>query len=345
MVIHSHPCFSLFNFIITNKNDLQTILELRKYMENEEYSIPWVEKYRPTKFDDIVLDPLNQELFEKIITKEYFPHLLFYGPPGTGKTTTIINLIQEYQKKHSRINKENIIHLNASDERGIDIIRNQIFSFVRSKNLFEKGFKFVILDEVDYMTKNAQHALKYLLQTTYNNVRFCLICNYISKIDVSLKSEFLTVRFNQLPEKDIFHFIKQIAQNEHIDLHDNNILEIQKKYCSDIRSMINYLQLNKDGLQRKTEHGNQNPEKLHTMFLENQNAQSIAHYIHQCTIESNNDKINIIQLYLNYLVRNHSHLINEKFFTMIENLLHNKDVPLNDKINYFIHSHLHFFHA
>ena len=109
--------------------------------------------------------------------------------------------------------------------------------------------------------------------------------------------------------------------------------------------MINYLQLNKDGLQRKTEHGNQNPEKLHTMFLENQNVQSIAHYIHQCTIESNNDKINIIQLYLNYLVRNHSHLINEKFFTMIENLLHNKDVPLNDKINYFIHSHLHFFHA
>ena len=158
---------------------------------NENANSPWVEKYRPSKFDNIVLDPTNRKLFEKIIEKEHFPNLLFYGPPGTGKTTTIINLIQQYQKTHSRINKGNVIHLNASDERGIDIIRNQINSFVKSMNLFETGFKFVILDEVDYMTKNAQQALKYLLQTTTTNVRFCLICNYISKIDESLKNEFI----------------------------------------------------------------------------------------------------------------------------------------------------------
>ena len=220
-------------------------------METENGSIPWVEKYRPNQFDKIVLDPNNQELFEKIIEKEYFPHLLFYGPPGTGKTTTIINLIHEYQRKHSRVNKENVIHLNASDERGIDIIRNQIYSFVKTKNLFEKGFKFVILDEVDYMTKNAQNALKYLLQTTTTDVRICLICNYISKIDNALKNEFMIVRFNQLPETKIFEFIKDIAQKEGIHIEDNAISEIQKNYCSDIRSMINYLQLNKDNLKRE----------------------------------------------------------------------------------------------
>ena len=94
-------------------------------IENSE-TIPWVEKYRPTQFDNIVLDPINRELFENIVKKGQFPNLLFYGTPGTGKTTTIINLIQQFQQTHGRINKSNVIHLNASDERGIDIIRNQI---------------------------------------------------------------------------------------------------------------------------------------------------------------------------------------------------------------------------
>ena len=100
-------------------------------------SIPWVEKYRPTNFDDIVLDPINRRIFENILEKNYFPNLLFYGPPGTGKTTTIINIINEYQTRYNQKNKGTIIHLNASDERGIDIIRSQIHQFVKSKNLFE----------------------------------------------------------------------------------------------------------------------------------------------------------------------------------------------------------------
>ena len=126
-----------------------TIERAKKQKENdallaEQSFIPWVEKYRPSQFQDIVLDPLNRELFQNILDKQYFPHLLFYGPPGTGKTTTIINLINEYQAKYYRVNKSNVIHLNASDERGIDIIRNQIHQFAKSKNLFETGLKFVI---------------------------------------------------------------------------------------------------------------------------------------------------------------------------------------------------------
>ena len=149
---------------------------------------PWVEKYRPVHFDNIVLDTRNRKIFNNILDRGYFPNLLFYGPPGTGKTTTIINLINEYQKRFYKISKSQIIHLNASDERGIDIVRNQINTFVKSNNLFETGVKFVILDEVDYMTKNAQQALKYLLQSCNKNVKFCLICNYICKVDESLQN-------------------------------------------------------------------------------------------------------------------------------------------------------------
>ena len=209
-------------------------------------NIPWVEKYRPTHFENIVLDPINRSIFNNILNNNYFPNLLLYGPPGTGKTTTIINLINEYQQKNNQKNKGMLIHLNASDERGIDIIRNQIHQFVKTNNFFEVGIKFVILDEVDYMTKNAQQALKFLLQTSSYNVRFCLICNYISKIDESLKNEFICVRFNQLPKNDIYRFIKTISENENLKLSDQVIDTIQQIYRSDIRSMINFIQLNQN---------------------------------------------------------------------------------------------------
>ena len=173
--------------------------------------IPWVEKYRPVTFEDIVLEDMNRTILNNIINKNYFPNLLFYGPPGTGKTTTIINLIDKYQNKYNQKRKGLKIHLNASDDRGIDIIRNQINQFVNSKTLFGNGLKFVILDEVDYMTKNAQQALRYLIQQYSNNIRFCLICNYISRIDVALQNEFIRLRFCQLPESDILRFLSHIA--------------------------------------------------------------------------------------------------------------------------------------
>lgn len=200
---------------------------------------PWVEKYRPSTFNDIVLDPLNKKILENIIKNEHFPNLLFYGPPGTGKTTSVINLIKAYQSTND--NKNLMIHLNASDERGIDIIRNQINTFVNSKSLFNDGMKFVILDEVDYMTKNAQIALRYLLQSYKTNVRFCLICNYISRIDEALQNEFVRLRFNQLPENEIIKFLNIINENENLQYTLDTIYLIQKLFKSDIRSMINYM--------------------------------------------------------------------------------------------------------
>jgi replication factor C subunit 3/5 len=256
---------------------------------------PWVEKYRPDKFDNIVLDPTNRKIFSNILEKKYFPNLLFYGPPGTGKTTTIINLINEFQLKHYGKSKGTVIHLNASDERGIDIIRNQIHQFVKSKNLFEIGFKFVILDEVDYMTKNAQQALKTLLNTCTTNVRFCLICNYISKIDESLQNEFICIRFNQLPKVDIFNFIKKIIDSEQLNIEDESVVAIQNIYNSDIRSMINFIQLN----QNLDEWGNSILkstvwENLHEL-LKKDNSKTVLKYIQNICIQYNMDKKNIIQ--------------------------------------------------
>lgn len=307
--------------------------------EEKVNSIPWVEKYRPTQFENIVLDPVNRELFEKIIEKNEFPNLLFYGPPGTGKTTTIINLIQQYQRTYGKINKGNVIHLNASDERGIDIIRNQIYSFVKSNNLFETGFKFVILDEVDYMTKNAQQALKYLLQTTTTKVRFCLICNYISKIDEPLKNEFIGVRFNQLPQKDIIQFIETIIQKENITISTEDINTIQLMYKSDIRSMINFLQLNQNFNLNEWKKNILNPSilnELHNMFCKKEKQIDIIKKINNISAHYNIDKKHLLQCYLNHIVRCKLVPITLELINIIKKTIHTVNANMDDTIIFLI---------
>jgi replication factor C subunit 3/5 len=304
-------------------------------------NIPWVEKYRPTHFDDIVLDPMNRSLFQQILDKDYFPNLLFYGPPGTGKTTTIMNLIHSYQKKHNQVSRGTIIHLNASDERGIDIIRNQIYQFVRSKNLFESGIKFVILDEVDYMTKNAQQALKYLLQNSSQNVRFSLICNYISRIDESLKNEFIAVRFNQLPKTEITGFLQQITQKENIELSTVAIDTIQQLYKSDIRSMINFIQLHQTGLIWDNNIiTDEVYEKIYNMITINKKSKKdFLRSIHELSIKYNTDKRNLLNQFFNYIVRKRKHCCNTKFLNMAECIIHaTADTDLDDILAYMLSS-------
>jgi len=207
-------------------------------------SIPFSEKYRPTNIYEIVLDDETKNIMDNIIKTNHFPNLLLYGPPGTGKTTTIINLIRKYKEIHNEPVNDSIIHLNSSDDRGIDVIRHQIYTFINSSNLFSyNALKFIILDEVDYMTKPAQYALKCLIQQYQPNIRYCLMCNYIYKIDESLKTEFVLLRYNNLPPLNILHFLQHVNMSENIGLTDENLISIQKKYASDIRSMLNYMQL------------------------------------------------------------------------------------------------------
>jgi replication factor C subunit 3/5 len=302
--------------------------------------IPFVELYRPKIFEDIVLDPLNKQILKNIIETSYFPNLLFYGPPGTGKTTTIINLINAYQAKLNIKNKDLIIHLNASDERGIDIIRNQINFFVNSKPLFHTGMKFVILDEVDYMTKNAQQALRYLLQNYTGSVRFCLICNYISKIDEGLQNEFIRLRFNQLPKDDIIHFLNHISESEKLNISLKSLSCIQKLYKSDIRSMINFMQSNQDIVKLQ----NNEPilyiidsdvwENIIEMILKRENIEVVKNYIHKISTEYNIDKKNIINDFLNYIIRNKSKYVSKDFLNFVENLMHSQIQNNNTHIYY-----------
>ena len=298
--------------------------------------VPMVEKWRPTKFDDIVLDPLNKVIMKNIIETGYFPNLLFYGPPGTGKTTSIINLINTYQDKHNHNMKGLVIHLNASDERGIDIIRSQISQFVNSKALFNQGMKFVILDEVDYMTKNAQQALRYLLQSYSNGVRFCLICNYISRIDEGLQNEFLRLRFNQLPEADIIHFLSNISKSENLNMNENSIRLIQQLYKSDMRSMINFMQMNQQQQQDAIFNIIDNTilDALYNKFVKKEKLDVIANFIQDISMNYNIDKKNIIKHYLNYIIRNKPEIVTSEFLAFVENIMHFQDCKISHYINY-----------
>jgi replication factor C subunit 3/5 len=316
-------------------------------MNNKEF-IPFCEKYRPNDFEEIVLDPLNKKILKNIINTGYFPNLLFYGPPGTGKTTTIIKLINAYQEKMNIVNKDLIIHLNASDERGIDIIRNQINFFVNSKPLFNNGMKFVILDEVDYMTKNAQQALRYLLQNFKGAVRFCLICNYISRIDEGLQNEFIKLRFNQLPKEHIIQFLRKICISEKLNITDESLENIQKLFKFDLRSMINFIQSNQYISKYNDMIDSKNTNLINIIeykeweiiidkIKSREKLETISSYIQSISTKYNIDKKNIIKDFINYIIHNKRIKITSEFLNFIENLMHaQNDSNNNILINYLL---------
>ena len=301
---------------------------------------PWIEKYRPTKFNEIVLEKTNKILLKNIIKQKNFPNLIFYGPPGTGKTTTIINLINEYHNKYYPGIKGLKIHLNASDDRGIDVIRNQINQFVNTKSLFGNGMKFVILDEVDYMTKNAQQALRYLIQQYSSDIRFCLICNYISKIDKALQNEFIQLCFCNLPKNDILKFLQHIIESESLNINTTQLNNIQKMFNSDIRSMINYLQTNHNNININNIITNDIWDDLIALFKNKSKnvLPDILCFIHKYCNNNNTSTTDFIKSFLFYIIENETYCLNEKWLSIIEIIIHNdnidNDIYLNFSINH-----------
>lgn len=275
---------------------MATFLKNSAFQKN----IPWVEKYRPEQMGDIILSDFNKKILEKMIKKNDIPNLLFYGPPGTGKTTTIINLLKELPD----YNEELVIHLNASDDRGVEIVRSNIQHFVNSNNLFHKGRKYVILDEVDYMTINAQQLLKTLIQSSSGNISFFLICNYISKIDKSLQNDFLEFKFNKLPKKKIIMFLKNICKQENVEIKNDTLEYIQEYFESDIRSMINYIQVNQNILMNNKiiNHSLCN-EFLETLKEKNSFQENITYLTEKCK-DLNIDKNDFMHNIVNYIIKN-----------------------------------------
>jgi DNA polymerase III delta prime subunit len=297
---------------------------------------PWIEKYRPTKFNEIVLEKNNRILLKNIIKQKTFPNLIFYGPPGTGKTTTIINMINEYHKKYYPGIKGLKIHLNASDDRGIDVIRNQINQFVNTKSLFGNGIKFVILDEVDYMTKNAQQALRYLIQQYSDDIRFCLICNYISKIDKALQNEFIQLCFCNLPKTDIFRFLKHIVKAESLTIDNEQIKNIQKMFNSDIRSMINYIQTNHNNININNIITSNIWNTLITLFKTKNSHRDINKYIINYCYDNNISTTDFIKTFLYHIIENDDCSLNEKWLSIIELIIHNENIDVDIYLEFFI---------
>jgi replication factor C subunit 3/5 len=285
--------------------------------------LPWVEKYRPENIENIVLNKENKTIFLNMLKENYVSNMLFYGPPGTGKTTTIINLIKKYQENNNELNKGLLIHLNASDERGIDIIRNQIQVFVNSKGLFKQGTKFIVLDEVDYMTKTAQFALKQLIQEDASNVRFILICNYISRVDLSLQEEFILIRFSQMPTEDIKNYLLKIISNEKFIISNDQIHYIINKFNNDIRSMINYLQANRQSNAFICSENIDYNDIIITIKKHPLN--KAKKYITQLSNKYNINSAELLFKTINHILTDVNN-VEDRFFVFYENLLHTSEM-------------------
>ena len=206
-------------------------------------TLPWTEKYRPKLFNNIIMDDIIKDTLINSIKTKCVPNLLVYGPPGTGKTTTIINYIKLYQHEYKQEFNELVIHLNASHDRGIETIRNEIHTFVNSSTMFNKGVKFIILDEIDYMTEPGQITLKnIIIKYRSENIKFFVICNYISKVIQCLQDEFIILKICTLNKYDIENLLNTIIKKENINIPKCKIKNLINIYNYDIRSMINELQ-------------------------------------------------------------------------------------------------------
>lgn len=212
--------------------------------ENE-INLPWVEKYRPVKIDDIISHTKIIELIKNFISNKSLPNLLFHGPPGCGKTSMIMACANEIYGNDIGIMT---LRLNASDDRGIEKIRTDIKQFVMAdtysytKKFGKEMYKLVILDETDSMTLDAQEMLKQLIDILDSKTKFCLICNYLDKINILLQSRCTNFRFSPLKRDDMKKKIIKIATEQNVLIEPNAIDSILNISNGDMRIAINTLQ-------------------------------------------------------------------------------------------------------
>ncbi|MBS3092682.1 replication factor C small subunit [Candidatus Pacearchaeota archaeon] len=199
----------------------------------------WTEKYRPSTFDEIVGQDDIIKRVKSLTNAMNIPHLLFAGPAGVGKSTLALVVVKELFGAGW---KDNYLELNASDERGIEVIRQKVKDFARTKSISKIPFKVIFLDEADALTNEAQNALRRTMENYTNNCRFILSCNYSSKIIDPIQSRCAVFRFRLLEKKDIDKIVRKIAHSENIQIDGKSIDIVFEISEGDCRRVINLLQ-------------------------------------------------------------------------------------------------------
>ena len=199
----------------------------------------WTEKYRPKTLDEIVNQESIVSRLKAFVKSENLPNLLFAGPAGTGKTTASLCVARELFGENWR---QNYMELNASDERGIDVIRNKVKNFARTRTLGKVPFKIISLDEADALTPEAQQALRRTMENYTNTCRFILICNYSSRIIDPIQSRCAVFRFSKLEREKVKELLKRIIKEEKLDITDDAIEAIIDIAQGDLRRVVNLLQ-------------------------------------------------------------------------------------------------------
>ncbi|KAJ9067050.1 Subunit of heteropentameric Replication factor C (RF-C) [Entomophthora muscae] len=209
------------------------------YGQSTAENLPWVEKYRPNTLNDLVSQKDIVDTISRFMESGKLPHLLFYGPPGTGKTSTILACARQlYDKNISSM----VLELNASDDRGISVVREQIKDFASTQLIQKGGFKLVILDEADAMTNAAQSALRRVIEKYTTNVRFCIICNYVSKIIPAVQSRCTKFRFAPLEEDLVTDRLNQVVDTEKVNITESGKSALLRISKGDMRRVLNILQ-------------------------------------------------------------------------------------------------------
>lgn len=290
-------------------------------------TLPWIEKYRPNKLKDLLLDDIIYTKINKIIKQKFIPNLLLVGPPGTGKTSTILcvtnTIFNEIEKKN------NILELNASDDRGLLMINTKIIPFCKKKGYNDRD-KIIILDEADNITQKAQYLLSNLINDYSHNTKFIFICNNYNNIIEAIQSKCFVINYNNINIKNLYYKTEEICKKENIKYNEESIKYLIMKSNYNIREIINNIEciyysyniVNKINI-----------DKLLKISLNT--------YINDIIINTKNKKFKKV-INITKKIINDGYLLNN-FLILFKNIINDYDIVMEKKIkiiniinNYYI---------